>query len=66
MSLQPVVQSTELASAADVKDQDASAFKLILSDTNDRRDKDILANSMDMDQPVVTRRELWSYYCECC
>lgn len=62
MSLQPVVQSAELASAADVKDQDALAFKPILSDTSDKRDKDIPTNSMDTDQPVVTRRELWSYY----
>lgn len=66
MSLQPVVHSTELAPAADVKDQDVSAFKLILSDTRDRRDKDILTNFMDVNQPVVTRKELWTYYCECC
>ncbi|KIM52632.1 hypothetical protein SCLCIDRAFT_32528 [Scleroderma citrinum Foug A] len=62
MSLQPVVYSTELAPAADVKDQDVSAFKLILSDTRDRRDKDILTNFMDVNQPVVTRKELWTYY----
>ena len=59
MSPQPTDLDFELASSTDVKGSD-------LSDTKEKNDNDILVNSVDRAQPIVTQRELWSYYCEFC
>ena len=59
MSPQPTDLDFELASSTDVKGSD-------LSDTKEKNDNDILVNSVDRVQPIVTQRELWSYYCEFC
>ena len=65
MPLQPVVRNAELASAIDMKDPEVPTFGLVLSDTGEKGNKDIPITSVDMGQPLVTRKELWSYYCGC-
>ena len=62
MSSQPVVGNAELASGIE---PDVLTFDPTHSDDiRDRKNKSILINSVDKDQFPVTRKELWSYYCE--
>lgn len=62
--------STELATgrtkldSADAKDPDISdARSEVLSDAQGGKDKaQVLVASVDKNEPLVTRKELWSYY----
>jgi len=63
MSTQPTLDGVK-SDPANVDDLEGSDLKLS-SSNGQNRGKETLITPVDKDEPQVTRKELWSYYCEC-